>query len=198
MNFVSPDLHRSRWNKSHYLLAIMATSRGRTWDDTLIAVHCLGKTRPLTQVTCTAEWRPDSGGSHQKLLLKLETIKIQTLLHQLTENSCWSSVACHSQHPPRVVSPWPHWPSVFSSFFSDLIWNDNPWFGLFGNGRCLSTFSSKIFWQCTASFSCSQFSSTINNFIKVHYFRILMGHFQNQGQDLTQQIQSNCWKFISM
>jgi len=38
---------------SHYLLAIMATSQGKTWYNTLIASRCLGKMRPLMQVTCT-------------------------------------------------------------------------------------------------------------------------------------------------
>lgn len=37
---------------SHYLLAIMATPQGKTWYNTLIALHCLGKMRLLMQVTC--------------------------------------------------------------------------------------------------------------------------------------------------
>lgn len=44
----------------------------------------------------------------------------------------------------------------------------------------------------------TQFFFTVNNTIEMHYFRILMVWLQNQGQNLTQQMQGNCWKLISI
>lgn len=44
----------------------------------------------------------------------------------------------------------------------------------------------------------SQVFFTVNNTIEMHYFRILMVWLQEQGQNLTQQMQGNHWKLISI
>lgn len=91
------------------------------------------------QVTCTAEWR----------LHQVEVIKNFSNWKQAESKPC-----CINSEKILVGLLWPAIPSIlpgsfhldhtciwfFQVCFQDLTQNDNPWFGLFENGRCFSTF----------------------------------------------------------
>lgn len=91
------------------------------------------------QVTCTAEWRLDQ----EEAIKNFSNWKKQN-----------SNLAASIKEKILVGLLWPAIPSIlprsyhfahaciqfFQVFFTGLIQNDNPWFGLFGSGRCFSTF----------------------------------------------------------